>query len=163
MYFLEDVYRPRSFKQDRVFEKHLAEWRKIAPDFSTLHDMAETIKELEIVFMYDNSNNSSMYSNIKQSDGTNSFIVESHDMTLKVTLYLDDDVIDIHLKRKVGSKLESHFRFKNNSSADYIKTSRDMMLFAIIEDRIMTTFCDIIEYYYYNGPHRKIDQSLLPR
>jgi hypothetical protein len=163
MYFLEDIYHKRSFKRDKIFRKHIEEWRRIAPDFSTLNDIAETIKELELVFMYDNSNSSSIYARPKaKAPGTNSFVVDDDDMNIVITLYADDEVIDIALNRKKGNRISTNMRFKNHEGDEYIKSSKDMMIFALIEDRIMTTFCNLLEFYYYNGPHRSIDSSLLP-
>lgn len=162
MYFLKDLYYPRSFKRDRIFAKNIESWRAIAPDFSTLRDIADTLKELELVFMYDNSSNSAMYSSLRQRDGIESFIVDNDRVTILISLELEKDIININLKRKKGSKLESNFRFKNHEGEEYVRTVQDQMLFALIEDTIMTTFCDLLEAYYYNGPHRDINPKFLP-
>lgn len=162
MYFLEDVYHPRSFKRDRIFKNHIEYWRSLAPDFGVLHDIANMLLELELVFMYDNSKNSVIYTGPKQSERIDNFIVDSSEMSIIVTLEKESEVIDIMLKRNRGTKRISNFRFKDHEEGEYIRTNQDQMILAMIEDKIMTTFCDLIEFYYYNGPHRDIPAKFLP-
>lgn len=170
MFFLEDIYCPRSFKRDRIFRKHIKQWRAIAPDLQTLRIIAETLRELEIVFMYDNSSNSSfrfesstssnIYSSIRQKDGSDSLVVDGPDMTILVNLNITTNAINITIRRKQGSKIETHFKFRENDETEF--SPQDQMLIAIVEDRIMTTFCDLLEYYYYGGAHRDINPKFLP-
>lgn len=161
MFFLEDIYCPRSFKRDRIFRKHIEQWRAIAPDLQTLRIIAETLRELEIVFMYDNSNNSNIYSSIRQKDSSDSFVVDDDDMMILVNLNVATDTINITIRRKHGSKIETHFKFRETDETEF--SPQDQMLIAIVEDRIMTTFCDLLEHYYYNGPHRDINPRFLPQ
>lgn len=175
--FLKEIYEPRSFKNDMAFKKKIKEYRRAVPTFEVFDVMIETIQELELVFMYDNS-----------PQGSNIYTLPSKKVIsgmLPVTLNFDykDILISIQLervahdssntfaeadkrtniiiKRKLGTKIETKLRYKNNDADTYIHSKEDMMLYGIIEDRIMTSFCDLLEYFYYNGPHRSIDPRLL--
>ncbi len=181
--FLKEIYDPRTIKNDILFRKKIREYRKAVPTFEVFDVMIETIQELELIFMYDNSpsqllqiiKNCTIYTlpSKKRVSGMTPVTLnfEYSDMLISVQLERVHDgetVLDepnkrtnIIIKRKLGTKIETVLRYKNNDADNYIHGKEDMMLFGIIEDRIMSSFCDLLEYYYYNGPHRSIDPRLL--
>ena len=166
--FCEYLYKPRSWKTDRKFFKTIEYYRKLVPDYHVMKDIVIALQELELVFMYDNSMNSTIYSlNTSKTKSSNSmgFVIDNDDLKLTISLdHLadDGDIISIVLNRKKGTKIETKMRFRDGEGDEYIVTKKDEMIFAIIEDLIMTTFCDLLEWYYQFGPQRNISQHLLP-
>lgn len=169
-FFLKEIYEKRTRKNDKEFEANLKRYRKAVPTFSTLRAMIDTIRELELYFMYDNSNASNIYTpnlNKKGMPQGSSLIVDCETMMITINLETLQDIDEIQeitniiIKRKLGTQIETKLRYKNDDANTYIHTKEDMMLYGLVEERIMTTFCDLLEYYYYNGPHRLIDPDLL--
>lgn len=167
--FLKEIYEKRTLKSDWRFAKTIKQYRRAVPRFGILRAMIETIKELEIYFMYDNSNKSNIYTTVHKKGNiqTPQLIIESDLMEIIISLEtlqeLDEiqEITNIIIKRKQGSQIETKLRYKNDNADTYIHSKEDMMLYGLIEECIMTTFCDLLEYYYYNGPHRLIDPDML--
>ena len=123
---------------------------------------------MEIYFLYDNSDKSNIYLPIKKGPDSLSVIAfDCEDMIITVKLEVMKDldeiqeITNINIKRKQGSQIETKLRYKNDDADTYVNSTEDMMLYGIVEYRITTMFCDLLEFYYYNGPHREIDPSLL--
>lgn len=166
--FTKSLFKKRSLKNDREFNKTLETWRKMLPTFSTFRAIIESIKELEIYFMYDNSSESSIYTPVKKgSDPSNNIVFDFDDMIISVRLEVMKDIeeiqeiTNINIKRKQGLGIETKLRYENDNADKYVHSPEDMMLYGIVEYRIANSFCNLIEHYYYNGPHREIDPSLL--
>lgn len=173
--FLKEIYEPRSFRNDLAFRKKINDYRKAVPTFVIFDIMIKTVQELELIFMYDNSPNSNIYTlqSKKPTGGMLPSILVFDCPDMNITVQLErimrepdninsiDDRTNIIIKRKQGTKIETKLRYKNDDADTYMHSKEDMMLYGIIEDRIMSSFCDLLEYYYYNGPHRSIDPRLL--
>ncbi len=169
-FFLKEIYEKRTRKNDKEFAENLKRYRRAVPTFSILKAMIDTIRELEIYFMYDNSPASNIYTpglNKKGMPQGSILVVDCDTMTITIKLETLQDIdeiqeiTDITIKRKLGTQIETRLKYKNDDADTYIHTKEDMMLYGLVEERIMTTFCDLLEYYYYNGPHRLIDPDLL--
>lgn len=176
--FLEEIYKLRSFKNDIVFKRKIKRYRKACLTFSIFQSMIKAIQELELAFLYENSpQDSDIYTFEEDNSGmtltTLNFDYTDSLITIQLERVKTDDVAslipsagisertNIIIKRKLGGKIESRLRYKYGDAELYMHNRQDMMLYKITKYRIMNSFCDLLEYFYYNGPHRSIDPRLL--
>lgn len=170
-FFLKEIYEKRTWKSDLAFAKKLKHYRKAVPTFSFLKAAIDTIKELELYFMYDNSNKSNIYAPTISKKGVSTtgstLVVENDLMLITITLETLQDIDEIQeitnivIKRKQGTQIETKLKYKNDEAEKYLYNKEELMLYGLVEECIVTAFCDLLEYYYYCGPHRQIDPDLL--
>lgn len=147
-FFMEPIYAKKKFSilswlKMKFFIHKL---NKISPDFNMLWEIADFCKILEVVYMYDNSNNSKLYSSTKQTNGMNSFIIKNESCSILYTLDASAKEICIEIKRNIGNKSNSIIRFIDGEAE--IKTEDNKHLFINLINWLMDDVVELIERYY---------------
>ena len=154
----------KCFKLDNIFNKLIYKIRNIYKDcesanyndrdrYDIYKDIIDAIVRLEILYMYDNSNNSNIYTAIAKNspDKEKILVVECPEM--QISVQPKGDSIHIYIKRKQGRELISMIKYNKSVSENNISYSllsdEDRMLNAIVECKIFNTFADVLEEFYY--------------
>lgn len=106
------------FKYFKYIRKRKAFKKRIltgSPSFGVLWYFAEFIKYCEIIFFYDNSITSKVYSSNKYDLCTNGFRINHPDAIITVKLYSDSQTVSMDIENKAGNKIKTNYIFENNS------------------------------------------------
>lgn len=150
--FIEHIYSKKKYNlinwiKYRLFLRKLD---KVVPNFGMLWQIADFVKILEKVYMYDNSTNSELYSSPKYNEGENGFILnirENSDVivTINMKMYSDSETIDVELRRVKGNKMTTKMRLHEDS---IINNTDDKQLIININDWIMNAAKKLVVRYY---------------
>lgn len=101
----------RKFRKNyRIFKKKID---RGSPSFGVLWNFADFIKYAELIFMYDNSKDSGLYSSQDYAPTQNGFRINMQDVTITVKLYSETKRAGIDIIRSKGNKIKSNYTFEN--------------------------------------------------
>lgn len=128
-----------------LYKKRL---KNTVPDFYMLWHMVEFINTLEILFYYDNSNNSIFYAVPSKNKDRVSLHIKEIDYSLSVSLDKSTKFININLARTKGRKLISSMGFEDGSYT--IESIEDELLFGTIENALIDNLIGLMNFYCKN-------------
>lgn len=144
--FIEYIYNKKRFGiipwiKYKIFVYKL---NKINPNFGMMWQIADFIKLLEQVYMYDNSSASTLYSS-SYKNGLNGFVLNKPEFVIKFTLDSSDESIAIDISRTKGTKLKSSNVLTENSVINDI--NNEQLLINII-GWTMSSVKELLIIYY---------------
>lgn len=148
--FIEHIYNKKRFGLIRKYKYHkfLRQLDKIIPNFGILWQIAYFIQILEVVYMYDNSKDSRLYSSLQYPEGENGFVVHTEECEISVKLYEKTKDIKIETLRTHGNKLTTCINFKEWEDINTENNEHQEQLMIHIMDIIMREVkLLLIEYY----------------
>ena len=116
-------------------------------DFDTLYDYANFIKLIEKMFLFVNDTNNIMVCDSSLTETKKTLVFQLSDSIIVFNLFYDNEnkIVDLHIKRNTGKKMENHYRFINASHANEDSlTKSDLTLIQFVAD----TVCHIMASYY---------------
>ena len=116
-------------------------------DFDTLYGYANFIKLVEKMFLFVNDTNNIMVCDSSLTETKKTLVFQLSDSIIVFNLFYDNEnrIIDLHIKRNTGKKMENHYRFINASHANEDSlTKSDLTLIQFVAD----TVCHIMASYY---------------
>ena len=145
--FIEHIYNKTRFNVFNYikYRRFLRKLDKVNPNFGMLWQIADFIKILEQVYMYDNSSTNTLYSSLKFEEGENGFILNTNEASIRFKLYQENETIGMEIIRNKGNKLKSSMRFNENSLIDNI---HDAQLMINIIDWLMDAVKQLLIIYY---------------
>lgn len=145
--FIEPIY----YKKKGLIHwiKHKLFLRKLDnlhPGFDVLWQIADFIKLLERVYMYDNSKlGNKLSSSIKYNNNENGFVINCNDYEVIIKLFLDTRETAVEILRFKGNKIKSSYLFDENTVIPDIES--EQILVFIIELIMTSVKALFIEYY----------------
>lgn len=138
----------KNLKPRREYKKFLKSLKSVSPDFSMLWNIADFIKELELVYMYDNSTkHDGLYSSNGYNPGENGIKYTSDDLSFVIKLFSDDTRVVIEIDRHKGNQIRGKLEFIGN---DWVGDHDicDEMLLENIVNRLMNETTYLLTYFY---------------
>lgn len=120
---------------------------KSVPSFDILWQIADFIKILEQVFLYDNSPIKEMYSSDKYKPNENGFVVKKYNYTITIKLYEDDKSIAIQVDRG-NKKASTSMKFREGDPLEDGNNEHVLKLIENIENIIMNSAKELFIKYY---------------
>lgn len=122
--FMHYIYHKKQYSLSRWIEyrNFLKYLDKCSPDFYMLWHICEFVKILERVYMYHNDpKESKIYTYNTTKAGVNSFLVNNKDegYSIEYTLYANDKIIAISVKRNWGDAIRTDISFKDGQRIDF--------------------------------------------
>ena len=84
-----------------------------SPSFGVLWHFADFIKYAELIFMYNNCKDSTLYSSQDYAPTQNGFKITFEEMVITIKLYSDTKKVGIDIVRSVGNRIKSNYTFEN--------------------------------------------------
>lgn len=118
----------------------------ISPGFKLLWCMADFVHMIEIVYMYQNTEKSPIYSYINTKNSVRSFRINHKDFYVEYTLYEADHFISIKVHRDWNDKAKSEISFPEGQAV--METRADEILMFNIIEWTMIPIRALFENYY---------------
>lgn len=119
-----------------------------SPSFNVLWQMADFIKLSELVFFYNNSVDSNIYSSNNYTAGQNGFIIKDKAAKIIVKLYSDKEQVVLDIYRILGSHNKTIMTFTKDEW-DNNPTIYDEMLLNYAIKIINSNIIYLFDKYYY--------------
>lgn len=140
-----------NFKLWWKYRKFLKKLKRVSPSFGMLWQMADFIKLLEKVYMYDNSPENELYSSRKYDFGYNGFIISEKAYKVVVKLESDKQKISIEITRNNGTKMINSYICIDEKWKNEINTDDELLIENVI-NIITSKFSDLLQKYYNARP-----------
>lgn len=130
-------------KKYKAFKKMIM---SSAPDFGTLWQFAEFIKQAEMIFFYNNNKNEEIYSSTGYNPGENGFKLRVYDdAEIIVKLFIDNETVMMDLNRLKGTNLKNSYVFQGGQWM-YNPDCYDMILLDQVESIISKAIIYMIDW-----------------
>lgn len=127
----------------RSFLKYI---EMISPDFKLLWCMSDFIKMLELLYMYHNVENATLYSILTKKSTTRSFRINFADFYIEYTLYEDDMMINCKVIRLWNKDSTSEITLRDGEGK--LETRSDEILMYNIVNFTMSQIQSVFKEYY---------------
>lgn len=149
--FLEHVYNKRKYSitgwvKYKLFVRKIV---RSSPGFGFFWQVADFIKDAEMIFFYNNSADGTpeLFSSRSFKAGENGFKFHCTEFDCTIKLFSDDMQTAIEIHRNVGSKLKSTYLCDDKEwHSDFDKSDELMMDYVI--DKIMGAVANLLTWCY---------------
>lgn len=99
------------FKIRRDYKKFCKTINAGSPSFGVLWNFAEFIQYAEIIYTYNNSKNSNLYSSRDYTPGQSGFRINLEKLVITVKLWSDQQKVGIDIENKTGNNVKTNYSF----------------------------------------------------